>query len=174
MITLLLLIYLHKSCPIYFRCTHYRLFTYLWRVFLVLVIHLLSTHSAGIQMKTNGNIGLQFLARGLSISHEIRRISWNPYEIRQISWNPYEICWISWNLYEIQWISWNPADFRWNPPKLKSFCWNIWIYKVLGGFHMKSTGFHEIHMKSSGFHEIWQISCEIHPNWRVFAETSDL
>ena len=37
------------------------------------------------------NIGLQFLARGLSISHEIRRISWNPYEIRRISWNPYEI-----------------------------------------------------------------------------------
>ena len=98
---------------------------------------------------------------------------WNLYEIHWISWNPYEICQISWNPYEIQWISWNPADFRWNPPKLKCFCWNIWIYKVLGGFHMKSTGFHEIHMKSSGFHEIWQISCEIHPNWRVFAETSE-
>ena len=26
-------------------------------------------------------------------------------------------------------------------PKLKSFCWNIWFYKVLGGFHMKSAGF---------------------------------
>ena len=22
-----------------------------------------------------------------------------------------------------------------HPPKLKSFCWNIWFYKVLGGFH---------------------------------------
>ena len=29
-----------------------------------------------------------------------------------------------------------------HPPKLKSFCWNIWIYKVLGGFHLKSAGFH--------------------------------
>ena len=26
--------------------------------------------------------------------------------------------------------------------KLNSFCWNIWIYKVLGGFHLKSGGFH--------------------------------
>ena len=31
-----------------------------------------------------------------------------------------------------------------HPPKLKSFCWNIWFYKVLGGFHMKSARFHEI------------------------------
>ena len=31
-----------------------------------------------------------------------------------------------------------------HPPKLKSFCWNIWIYKVLGGFHLKSAGFHEL------------------------------
>ena len=84
---------------------------------------------------------------------------WNPYEICRISWNPYEICQISWNPYEIWRISgeihpnwrvfaetsefirfwvdftWNLADFRWNPPKLKSFCWNIWIDKVLGGFH---------------------------------------
>ena len=46
-----------------------------------------------------------------------------------------------------------------HPPKLKSFCWNIWIYKVLGGFHLKptrfhlkSTGFHADSMKSGGFH----------------------
>ena len=38
-----------------------------------------------------------------------------------------------------------------HPPKLKSFCCNIWIYKVWGGFHLKSTRFHEIR----------QISCEI-------------
>ena len=31
-----------------------------------------------------------------------------------------------------------------HPPKLKSFCWNIWFYKVLGGFHLKSAEFHEI------------------------------
>ena len=28
--------------------------------------------------------------------------------------------------------------------KLNSFGWNICFYKVLGGFHMKSAGFHEI------------------------------
>ena len=55
-----------------------------------------------------------------------------------------------------------------HPPKLKSFCWNIWIYKVLGGFylksaifHLKSTRFHEIRRISCGFHEIRRISCEI-------------
>ena len=94
--------------------------------------------------------------------YEICWISWNPYEIWQISWNPADFRWnppnwrvfaetsefirfwvdFTWNPYEIWWISWNladfmwnPADFMWNPPKLKSFCWNIWIYKVLGGFH---------------------------------------
>ena len=35
------------------------------------------------------------------------------------------------------------------PPKLKSFCWNIWFYKAVGGFHLKSAGFH---VKSTGFH----------------------
>ena len=35
--------------------------------------------------------------------------------------------------------------------KLNSFGWNICFYKVLGGFHMKSTRFH---VKSTGFHEI--------------------
>ena len=30
------------------------------------------------------------------------------------------------------------------PPKLKSFCWNIWLYKVVGGFQVKSAGFHKI------------------------------
>ena len=57
-------------------------------------------------------------------------------------------------------------------PELKSFCWNIWIYKVLGGFHLKSARFHEIcwisgeirwiswnlpdfMVKSAGFHELW-------------------
>ena len=29
------------------------------------------------------------------------------------------------------------------------FVWNIWFYKVLGGFHLKSAGFH---LKSGGFH----------------------
>ena len=29
------------------------------------------------------------------------------------------------------------------PPKLNSFCWNIWLYKVVGGFQVKSAGFHE-------------------------------
>ena len=69
--------------------------------------------------------------------------TWNPHEIWQISWNPAD-------------FRWNLANFMWNPPKLKSFCWNIWIYKVLGGFHLKSAGFH---LKSTGFHhEICRIS----------------
>ena len=39
--------------------------------------------------------------------------------------------------HEIQGHSPSPAFI-----KLNSFCWNIWIYKVLGGFHLKSAGFH--------------------------------
>ena len=111
--------------------------------------------------KTQLNIGLQFLASGLSIS-------WNPLdfmksgmksggfhmkstqnlikanvstktiqfdECRRGAMNP--------GFHEILGHSPLPA-----PPKLKSFCWNIWFYKVLGGFHMKSTRFH---VKSAGF-----------------------
>ena len=48
--------------------------------------------------------------------------------------------------YEILGHSPHPAFI-----KLKSFCWNTCFYKVLGGFHMKSAGLHEIQ---------W-ISCEI-------------
>ena len=65
--------------------------------------------------------------------------------------------------HEIQGHSPSPAFI-----KLNSFCWNIWIYKVLGGFHLKSarfhlrsTGFHEIRQISCGFNEIRRISCEI-------------
>ena len=61
--------------------------------------------------------------------------------------------------------TWNPLDFKimrfcmmikyrsfvFQKTNQKSFCWNIWFYKVWGGFHLKSTR----------FHEIWQISCEI-------------
>ena len=39
--------------------------------------------------------------------------------------------------HEIQGHSPSPAFI-----KLNSFCWNIWFYKVLGGFHLKSAGFH--------------------------------
>ena len=53
------------------------------------------------------------------------------------------------------------------PPKLESFCWNIWFYKVLGGFQVKFT---EFHMKSAGFHEIHQISGEIHMKSAGFHE----
>ena len=28
-------------------------------------------------------------------------------------------------------------------PQTEEFGWNIWFYKVLGGFHLKSAGFHE-------------------------------
>ena len=67
----------------------------------------------------------------------------------RISWNPHEICWISWNLLDFMW---NLPDFKimsfcmmikyrsfiFRKTNQKSFCWNIWFYKVWGGFHVKS------------------------------------
>ena len=55
--------------------------------------------------KKQKNIGLQFLARGLSISHEICRISWNPWSqpppcIHQTE----EFCWNT-CFYNFGWIS---------------------------------------------------------------------
>ena len=49
-------------------------------------------------------------------------------------------------------ISWNSADFMksWviapllHSIKLKTFCWNIWFYKVFGGFHEIRQISHEI------------------------------
>ena len=79
------------------------------------------------------------------IIHEIRRISGEihpkPYKFRCFSKNS-----SVWGVHgggydprfhEIQGHSPSPAFI-----KLNSFCWNIWIYKVLGGFHLKSAGFH--------------------------------
>ena len=99
---------------------------------------------------TRLNIGLQFLARGLSISHEIRMKSGGFHEIHP-------------NLIKSE-------EFLLKHQK--SFCSNIWFYKVWGEFHLKSARFHEIHwiswwnpleftdfMKSARFHgEICQIS----------------
>ena len=62
--------------------------------------------------------------------------------------------------------TWNPLDFKimsfcvmikyrsfvFQKTNQKSFCWNIWFYKVWGGFHLKSAGFHTDFMKSGGFH----------------------
>ena len=51
--------------------------------------------------------------------------------------------------------------------KLKSFSWILWFIRFSGGFHMKSTGFHEIwisheiHWISWNLHKIRQISHEI-------------
>ena len=50
--------------------------------------------------------------------------------------------------HEIQGHSPSPAFI-----KLNSFCWNIWIYKVLGGFHLSQIS--EIHQSEM------RISCEI-------------
>ena len=66
--------------------------------------------------------------------------------------------------HEIQWISpWNLADFRWNQMFQKSdadvSAKTLLIFlQGLGGFHLKSTGFHEICQISP---EIRRISCEI-------------
>ena len=102
-------------------------------------------------MQSEENIGLQFLASGLSISDEIWRIlceiQWisdeihpKPYKSKCFNQN-YSVWWMQERGYdtgfhEILGHSSLPA-----PPKLKSFCWNIWFYKVLGRFHMKSAGF---------------------------------
>ena len=104
------------------------------------------------------NIGLQFFASG---SFDF---TWNPpdfikstrfHEIWQISG---EIWWISCEIhpkpcesrcfnqnYPVWWIQergydpgfheiWGHSPLHAPPHKLKSFCWNIWFYKVLGGF----------------------------------------
>ena len=94
--------------------------------------------------------------------HEICEIWWISGEIQQISGEihpkPYKIRCFSKNssvwgvhgggyyprLHEIQGHSPSPAFIR-----LNSFCSNIWIYKVLGGFHADF-------MKSSGFHVKWK------------------
>ena len=69
--------------------------------------------------------------------------------------------------------TWNPLDFKimsfcmmikyrsfiFQKTNQKSFCWNIWFYKVWGGFHLKSTRFHEICWISP---EIRRISCGFH------------
>ena len=76
--------------------------------------------------------------------HEIHRISCEihpkPYKSKCFNQN-YSVWWMQERGYdpgfhEILGHSPLPA-----PPKLKSFCWNIWFYKVLGGFHMKIWAF---------------------------------
>ena len=113
------------------------------------------------------NIGLQFFARGLSISHEIWRIS-------------HEIRWISCGFHEILGHSPHLAFI-----KLKSFCWNTcfynfgWISQVISGWNLPDfTG--EIclisriswnlpdFMKSAGFQgEICQISQILRISWNL-------
>ena len=53
-----------------------------------------------------------------------------------------------WNLHEIHWISklwafawWSSIGLSFFERPIRSFCWNIWFYKVWGGFHLKSAGF---------------------------------
>ena len=128
--------------------------------------HLCNLPTFAINFQSNKEIKhrVTIPCKGLSISHEIRRISWNPYEIRQISWNPYEIQQILWNLYEIRQIS---GEIHPKPCKIRrvfaetsaSDFWNIWFHLKSARFH----GFHEIHwilwnlldfmVKSAGFHE---------------------
>ena len=100
--------------------------------------------------------------------------SWNP-------WNPADFTMKSGGFHhEIRRISpWNLADFmkssgfheireimrisgEIHPNLIKSDVWAktllmfqqklFWFYKVLGGFHLKSAGFHTDFMKSGGFH----------------------
>ena len=102
------------------------------------------------------NIGLQFLARGLSISHEIRMKS-GGFHVD-----------FTWNLAD---FTWNPADFMKSlviAPTLHSSNWRVFAetlaFIILGGFHRWNLG--EIHqisrVKSPNLHS---------SNSRVFAET---
>ena len=91
---------------------------------------------------TDKNIGLQFLASGLSISHEIQRISCEihpkPYKSKCFNQN-YSVWWMQERGYDPGFHEiWGHSPLH-APPKLKSFCWNIWFYKVLGRFHLKSA-----------------------------------
>ena len=107
--------------------------------------------------------------KGLSISHEIRRISWNPYEsggfheIRRISG---EIRRISGEIHPNLIKS---EEFLLKHQK--SFCSNIWFYKVWVDFTwnppefmVKSAGFH-------GFHEICRISWWNPPDFTDFMKS---
>ena len=53
---------------------------------------------------------------------------------------------ISWNLPDFKIMSFcvmiKYRSFIFQKTNQKSFCWNIWFYKVWGGFHLKSGGFH--------------------------------
>ena len=107
--------------------------------------------------------------------------TWNPHEIHQISWNPPDFKIMSFCVM-IKYRS-----FVFQKTNQKSFCWNIWFYKVWGGFHLKSAGFHEIcrispeirwiswnppDLKSAGFYEIRRISwnpADFMWNWKTFA-----
>ena len=71
---------------------------------------------------------------------------------------------------EIWQISWNPADFRWNQMfqnQMQMFQQKLfWFYKVWGGFHLKSTGFHEICEISPEIHRIsWNPPDFIRISW---------
>ena len=61
-------------------------------------------------------IGLQFLARGLLISHEIHQISWNLHEIWQISGEIHP------KPYKIRCFSKNSSD--WSFEKWKTYTWS--------------------------------------------------
>ena len=109
---------------------------------------------------TKQNIGLQFLASGSfdwnqheiwRISGEIRRISCEihpkPCKSRCFNQN-YPVWWMQERGYDPGFHEiWGHSPLH-APPKLKSFCWNIWLYKVVGGFHVKSARFYEIHQIS--------------------------
>ena len=106
--------------------------------------------------------------------HEICQIS---PEIHWISWNLLDFIRISWNLvdfmksmksgrfhHEIWWISGEIRCFR---NQLQMFQQKLfWFYKVWGGFHLKSAGFHEIHQISPEIHWIsWNLLNFIWISW---------
>ena len=87
------------------------------------------------------------------ISGEIQRISCEihpkPYKSKCFNQN-YSVWWMQERGYDPRFHEIRGHSPLHAPPKLKSFCWNIWFYKVLGGFHLKSAGFHEC--------ELWKVT----------------
>ena len=95
-------------------------------------------------MKSGGFHEIRWFHMKSSRFHEIHP---KPYKSKCFNQN-YSVWWMQERGYDIGFheiLGHSPLPA---PPKLKSFCWNIWFYKVLGGFHMKSTRFQ---VKSAGF-----------------------
>ena len=114
------------------------------------------------EFSKNSNIGLQFLASGLSISHEIRQISGEihpkPYKIRCFNKN-YSVWWMQERGYDLgSHEIWGHSPPPCTPPNWRvfvetsdlirfgvDFTWNLPDFTWNPPDFMKSTRFHRFH-----------------------------